>query len=107
MAAGEKTGGRQKGTPNKATAEIKALAQQFGPAAILRLAEMAGFAPDPADPTGHTKLKGAESESAQIAATKELLDRGYGKAVQPQSGPDGEGPMVTEVVYRWALPEKE
>jgi len=32
---------------------------------------------------------------------KELLDRGYGKAVQPQSGPDGESNPVIEVVYRW------
>jgi hypothetical protein len=90
--------GRPKGVPNKATAEIKALAQSFGPAAILRLAEMAGFATD----KDGNKLKAAESEAAQIAATKELLDRGYGKAVQPQSGPDGEGPVVTEVIYRWA-----
>jgi hypothetical protein len=37
-----------------------------------------------------------------MAAMKELLDRGYGKSVQPQSGPDGEGNPVVEVVYRWA-----
>lgn len=64
---------------------------------------MAGFATD----KDGNKLKPAESEAAQIAATKELLDRGYGKAVQPQSGPDGEGPVVTEVVYRWASSESE
>ncbi len=34
MAAGHKTGGRQRGTPNKATAEVKALAGQYGPEAI-------------------------------------------------------------------------
>jgi hypothetical protein len=31
MALGKKTGGRVKGTPNKSTDEIKALAQQHGP----------------------------------------------------------------------------
>lgn len=98
---GERRGGRQKGTSNKTTADIKALAQSFGPEAIKKLAELAGFAPDPADKTGRTKLKGADSEQAQIAATKELLDRGYGKAVQPQSGPDGESNPVVEIVYRW------
>lgn len=108
MAIGEKTGGRQKGSLNKSTSEIKALAQQFGPAAIQRLAELAGFMPDPSDPTGLAKLKGAASEVAQIAATKELLDRGYGKAVQPQAGPDGESNPVLEVVYRWsATPQDE
>lgn len=102
MAASSTSGqGRPKGVPNKATSEIKALAQSFGPAAILRLAEMAGFATDKAG----NKLKAAESEAAQIAATKELLDRGYGKAVQPQSGPDGESNPVSEVIYRWAPPE--
>lgn len=67
MAAGRKTGGRTKGSLNKSTAEIKILAQQHGEAAINRLAEL---------------MISAESEQAQIAAAKELLDRGYGKSVQ-------------------------
>ena len=63
--------GRKKGTPNKVTAEIKELAQQYGPEAIAELARLA------------TK---AESEAARVAAIKELLDRGYGRAVQPIEG---------------------
>src|SRR5262245_49548756 len=63
--------GRKKGTPNKVTAEIKELAQQYGPEAIAELARPA------------TK---AESEAARVAAIKELLDRGYGRAVQPIEG---------------------
>lgn len=98
MAIGEKTGGRQKGSLNKSTLEIKALAQAFGPAAIQRLAELAGFAVG----DDGARMKGAESEATQVAATKELLDRGYGRAVQPVAGPDGEGPIVTEITYRWA-----
>ena len=84
--------GRPKGVPNKATADIKALARIHAPSVIERLAHLA---------------LNADSETAQIAAGKELLDRGFGKAAQPQTGSDGEGPVVTEVLYRWAQPEKE
>jgi hypothetical protein len=68
--------GRKKGTPNKATADIKALAQQYGPQAIETLA---------------TLMQSADSAQAQIAAAKELLDRGYGKATQltEVTGKDG------------------
>ncbi len=94
--------GRPKGVPNKTTADIKALAQSYGPAAIANLAKLAGFMVD----ADGKPMPGAESEQARIAATKELLDRGFGKAVQPQSGPDGESNPVIEVVYKWqAAPE--
>jgi hypothetical protein len=98
MAAGFKTGGRQVGSLNKATADIKALAQAYGPAAIRNLAQLAGLIPGE---------DGAVSEQARTAATNALLDRGYGKAVQPQSGPDGTSPVVTRVIYSWADPEDE
>ena len=75
MATGRKTGGRKPGSVNKATAEIKGLAQQYGPAAIEKLAEMAGL-------LQHKDAKPAESEQARVTAVKELLDRGYGKATQ-------------------------
>src|SRR4051812_15850934 len=58
--------GRKAGTPNRATAEVKTLAQEHGPTAIARLADVMN---DPAAPW-----------QAQIAAARELLDRGYGKA---------------------------
>lgn len=69
-------GGRQKGTPNKATAEVKGLAQKHGPAAIAKLA----------------KIMADDGHSGQVAAIKELLDRGYGKATQLVGG-DPENPM--------------
>ena len=68
---GERRGGRKKGTPNKATAEIKSVAQKYGKDAVERLAHL---------------MKKAESEQAQVAACKELLDRGYGKAPQAIDG---------------------
>lgn len=67
MALGKKTGGRVKGTPNKSTAEIKALAMKHAPAAIAELSRLA---------------IAAESETARVAAIRELLDRGIGKAIQ-------------------------
>lgn len=59
--------GRPKGLPNKATAEIKELARQYVPEAMIELARLA---------------KEAESEPARVAAIKELFDRAYGKATQ-------------------------
>ena len=60
--------GRPKGARNKTTAEVKALAQSYAPAAIKELARLS---------------TGAESEAARVAASKEILDRAYGKPMQP------------------------
>lgn len=84
---GKKPGaGRPKGVPNKATGEIKKIAQQYGLKAIKRLAKI--IEDDNAD------------VRAQIAAAKELLDRGYGKS--PQALTDSEGgklfPTKIEVI---------
>jgi phage terminase small subunit len=66
---GERFGGRQKGTRNKSTLEIREMAQAHGPAAIRAAVKL---------------MRNAESETARIAAINLLLDRGYGKAIQPQ-----------------------
>ena len=86
MAKGFKTGGRQRGTPNKATEEVKTLAGQHGPAAIARLAHL---------------MEHATSEAAQVAAASTILDRAYGKPPQAHTGEDG---GAIEVVARltWA-----
>lgn len=68
MARGRKTGGRKAGTPNKATADIKAVAQEYGPQAIAVLVEIVN---DKAAP-----------HASRVAAADKLLDRGYGKARQ-------------------------
>lgn len=72
-APGERRGGRKKGSPNKATVEIKQLARVYGPAAIKKLAELAGLVEGG---------KQAQSEQAQVSANRDLLDRGYGKPTQ-------------------------
>lgn len=66
--------GRPAGIPNRATRDIKALAQVYTAKAIEELAKLAGMSDEGAGK--------AESEQARIAALKELLDRGHGKATQ-------------------------
>ena len=81
------------GNPNgrpKVVFEIRDLAQQYGPAAITRLAELCGLAPGAP----------AEAETIQVAALKELLDRGYGRATQPLAGDSSAPPLAVE--FRWA-----
>ena len=75
-ADGSKTGGRQKGTPNKATAEVRALASEYGPAAIKELATLAGVV------AGATP---AQSETARISAIGMLIERGYGRSLAGRS----------------------
>ena len=89
--------GRKSGIPNKNTAEIRAVAQSYGPAAIAALAELAGLAPGAR----------AEAETARISALKELLDRAYGRATLPLSG-DTEAPPVS-ITFHWAdaVPQPE
>jgi hypothetical protein len=87
-----RNGGRQKGTGNKVSADIKLLAQAFGPASIARLAELAGLI---------TGKKPAESEQTQVAAMKELLDRGYGKPAQAIVGGDEDSAPIA-LTFRWA-----
>jgi hypothetical protein len=89
MATGYKTGGRVAGTPNKATADIKSLAQSYGPAVIARLALLAGVV---IDKDGNA-LPGARETAVQVQAGKELLDRGFGKATQFLAGDPNEGPL--------------
>ncbi|MCF4166347.1 hypothetical protein L2U69_11885 [Zavarzinia compransoris] len=74
MAAGRKpggprTGGRQKGTPNKVTADVRAAAQKYTTQALDTLAAIMN------DPT--------KAEAARVSAAKELLDRGHGKSSLP------------------------
>lgn len=71
---GERRGGRQAGTPNKITADVKAMAAVHTPAAMIEL--------------GRLSIQ-AISEQARVAAIKELFDRAYGKATLPLSNPDG------------------
>ncbi|WP_202401645.1 MULTISPECIES: hypothetical protein [unclassified Saccharibacter] len=59
--------GRKKGVPNKATADIRALAQEHGTDALETLCSIA---------------RHGESEAARVAAARDILDRAYGKPKQ-------------------------
>jgi hypothetical protein len=78
---GERRGGRVKGQPNKATAAIKDIAREYTDEAVKALVAV---------------LKGGDGipAAAQVAAAKEILDRGYGKATQIIGG-DEEHPLRT------------
>lgn len=66
---GKKTGGRKAGTPNKITADVRALAQQHAPDVLAALLSIASDC--------------EQHGSARVAACREILDRGYGKAQEP------------------------
>ncbi|QLL11715.1 hypothetical protein [Pseudomonas chlororaphis] len=74
--------GRPKGQRNKITADIKVIAQAFGEEAVNALVEI--------------MRDGDAPHAARVAATKEILDRGYGKSKQELelAGPGG-GPIQT------------
>ena len=67
MASRRKTGGRRKGSRNKATQEITELARAQVPAAVKELGRLA---------------KSAVSETARVSAIGMILDRAYGKPSQ-------------------------
>jgi len=64
---GKKTGGRQPGSLNKVSADVRELAGQHGAAVIAELARLATE---------------ADSEQVRVSAGRELLDRGFGKPAQ-------------------------
>jgi hypothetical protein len=64
--------GRKKGSPNKITREINEIAHSYGPGALKELARIATQVASEAGPV--------------VAACREILDRAYGKAMQPIQG---------------------
>lgn len=72
-------GGSRKGIPNKASGDVRKLAQMYGPDAILGLAIMAGLA----KPVKRIDIKPAATENVAKGALDSLLDRSYGKPSQP------------------------
>ena len=79
--------GRPKGALNKSTRDIKALAQKHTPGALKTLVSV---------------MSKSDSDAARVSAAKELLDRGYGKSPQPQTGEGGTGPVLLAI--QWLQP---
>ncbi|HEY2616135.1 MAG TPA: hypothetical protein VGI78_02245 [Acetobacteraceae bacterium] len=91
--------GRKPGVPNKASGAIKEAAQVWGVAGLERLALLAGLVPG---------SPSTEPGATQVAAIRELLDRGYGKATTILGGdPDNpvayviRGPAPVNSVEEW------
>ena len=78
MARGRKTGGRRKGTANKPTPLKGGGAHVY---TIEALHVLAGI------------MRTGTNEAARIAAARELLDRGHGKAPQAHTDSEG-GPLI-------------
>ena len=96
-----KTGGRRQGTPNKATAEIKALAQVYGPEVIEKLVKLMRGQDEAIDklaakidklPDDDDEMRGITRQllalltgrnvQNELGAANALADRGFGKAPQ-------------------------
>lgn len=88
--------GRKAGVPNKLTGEVKQIAQEYGPGAIEKAAELAGLIRD---------KPAATSEAAQMAAINTILDRAYGKPSQVIAGdPDNPLTVINEIALRGVRP---
>lgn len=76
--------GRPRGSPNKATAEIKELAREYTAEALEALVAVMREGP----------------AAARVAAVKEIFDRGYGKATQLVDA-NLSGGGVSDEMKRW------
>ena len=74
--------GRPPGLQNKVTREIRAIAAEYGPEAVRKLAVLGGLIPTTKLRQGETP---ATSEATQVVALSHILNRAYGFPSQPLS----------------------
>ena len=84
MAKGMKTGGRQRGTPNRVTADVKAVTGVYTSEAVGVLVDLMRNENTP--------------PAVRLAAANSLLDRAHGKPAPVTTGDDGETDERTESV---------
>jgi hypothetical protein len=89
--------GNPSGRP-KLDFDLRDLAREHGPACIKLLAAMAGLLPD--EPP-------AVAEAVRLAALKELLDRGFGRATLPLTGDSSAPPVALSFEWANAMPALE
>ncbi len=80
--------GRPKGARTKTTAQLMDAAKAYSAEALETFAQV---------------MRNGESEAARVAAADKMLDRGHGKAPQPQTGEGGKGPV--ELRVGWLQPQ--
>ncbi len=78
--------GRPKGKPNAITADVREAAQQYGADALRTLADIMDGKDYP--------------PAARVAASKEILDRAYGKAPQALEHSSPDGSMTPKTITR-------
>jgi hypothetical protein len=91
MARGRKTGGRKAGTPNRSTADLRALIDAVADPEAL-VAELARLARE------------AEREETRLAAIGQLLDRRYGR---PRQAVEVDAATANHVTVSWQDPTEE
>ena len=90
MATRPKTGGRQRGTPNRSTADVKAVAATYTTQALSTLAEI--------------MQDGTAPHSARVAAANALLDRAVGKPRQELEHAGNEKEPLTVIIRELVKP---
>lgn len=90
MATRQKTGGRVAGTPNKATADVKALAGNYTAQALETLASIMNDV--------------EQSAAARVAAANSLLDRAHGKPRQELEHAGSEPEPLTVIIREFVKP---
>ena len=92
--------GRKPGAVGLIQKDGQTIAQQWGPAAIRKAAEMAGLL----NAKGELRAEAEEphgqatSESVRMSALDTIIERAYGKAAQPLNHGDNEGGKLQPVL---------
>jgi hypothetical protein len=81
--------GNPRGRP-KADFDLREFARGYGRPVIIGLAGMAGLLPD---------TPASANEAVRLGAMRELLDRGFGRPIQPLVG-EPAAPLIVD--FRWA-----
>lgn len=109
-----KTGGRKPGTPNKAHVGGRELAEKWGPAAVQKIAQLAGLVEVrtivPND-QGDGEIERvtypgmAASEAVRMTALQTIVDRAYGKPTQPVGGDPDASPILHALKVTYVKPK--
>ena len=87
--------GRPKGSPNKVTRELRALAAKYTKKGVKALADIAFSTERDGKVTRY-----CYNDEARLRAVGMLLDRAHGKAPIAVTGEGGEGPVKVERIER-------
>lgn len=88
--------GRKPGAQSKSTIDGRLLAQEYGPAAIRKAAELAGLILEvvpnkEGDGEMEVPIGQAASEAVRVSALNIIIERAFGKAAQPLNHGDNDG----------------